>query len=438
MLEFEALPEPSTNLDIKSTVKCDMDKLLSNIFNISDTDVIAVSQYSQRTSEWFNARKNRLTASNFGAALDKNPYCSSDQLLVQLLYKSFSGNKATEYGTTNEPVACRQYINEIEALCKKDNIDASEAPCKKDNIDGTDTFCNKANINEALPETTILGQAPTVEEPQRQCLMEPQLQCLCEKQRQCLEEPHGVIVPSQYTACPDSLSIPDQSLITYTESGLTVSKKYPFLAASPDGIITANHSVCPVCTGYDCGFDNNDATRHQIDVKLNCEFDSKYDLIDSTFDPLTGKISQTNMWQCNEKIPHKFLLEIKCPFRQRLYGKIPTYYYCQIVGAMHIMDLPYTHFYVWTPKKSSLECFPRNDNLWNDVMLPGLLSFYFDRYVPLIFLQWKNLLDNSDPQGPNTNWLIPKNDVDCEYVRTVYRISKSYKNLFAARQSTSD
>jgi hypothetical protein len=193
-----------------------------------------------------------------------------------------------------------------------------------------------------------------------------------------------------------------------------------------------------VCTGYDCGSDSKQPTRHQIDVKLNCEFDSKYDLVDSTFDPLTGKISQTSMWHCNEKIPHQFLLEIKCPFRQRLYGKIPIYYYCQIVGAMHIMNLPYTHFYVWTPKKISLECFPRNDNLWNDVMLPGLMNFYFDRYVPLIFLQWKNLLDNSDTLGPNTNWLIPKNDVDCEYVRTVYRISKSYKNLFATRQITSD
>ena len=104
--------------DIESRIKCEMDTFFSNIFKISDDEVFTVSQYSQRSSEWFNERKNRLTASNFGAALDRNPYCSSDALLVQLLYKSFSGNAATQYGTTNEPIACNQYLDDIEMMGK--------------------------------------------------------------------------------------------------------------------------------------------------------------------------------------------------------------------------------------------------------------------------------------------------------------------------------
>lgn len=379
-----------------------MDTFFSNIFKISDDEVFTVSQYSQRSSEWFNERKNRLTASNFGAALDRNPYCSSDALLVQLLYKSFSGNAATQYGTTNEPIACNQYLDDIEMMGK------TTRPSCPDKLHGNSRLVEQENI----VETHLLEEQPN--DVQEREPAEP--------------EQRGANLDCCYQSEPKMNQ--RTSNVTYRECGLKISKKYPFLAASPDGIIEANYPVCTVCSGYRCGYDGSLENQHQIDVNLNCEFNPKYDLIDYSFDLATGKVSQTPMWHCDQPVPHRFLLEIKCPFRQRLYGKIPIHYYCQILGSMHILDLPYTHFYVWTPKKTSLQCFPRNDDLWNQEILPGLLNFYFDRYAPLLFLQWKNNLDVSDKNGPNTNWLIPKPDVDCEYVRMVYKTCKSYKTVF--------
>ena len=43
---------------------------------------------------WHAGRAFRLTASNFGAAADLNPYCSANDLLQRMLYPSFVSNAA--------------------------------------------------------------------------------------------------------------------------------------------------------------------------------------------------------------------------------------------------------------------------------------------------------------------------------------------------------
>lgn len=70
----------------------------------------------QRSEEWFNARKGKLTGSNIGAALGVNPWKTPEDLVRQMVRdyhgaeSEFVGNIATEYGTLHEPLATMDYM----------------------------------------------------------------------------------------------------------------------------------------------------------------------------------------------------------------------------------------------------------------------------------------------------------------------------------------
>ena len=71
-----------------------------------------MSEYlQQRTPAWLKARRGKLTASNAGAAVGLNPYCSPQQLFEQLTDKvpPFEGNICTRWGNTHEPNAIFEY-----------------------------------------------------------------------------------------------------------------------------------------------------------------------------------------------------------------------------------------------------------------------------------------------------------------------------------------
>ena len=68
----------------------------------------------QRTSEWFEARKGRLTASDAAAALGQNRYCSPDDLLARKANPNSGplpprAQEACDWGTKWEPHAARVY-----------------------------------------------------------------------------------------------------------------------------------------------------------------------------------------------------------------------------------------------------------------------------------------------------------------------------------------
>lgn len=73
----------------------------------------------QRTTEWFAARKGRITASLVGGLLDCAPYMSKDAAFRALvrschgLPDEFEGNIATEYGNNNEELAKSAYELEM-------------------------------------------------------------------------------------------------------------------------------------------------------------------------------------------------------------------------------------------------------------------------------------------------------------------------------------
>lgn len=80
----------------------------------------------QRTQEWFEARKGRITASSVGAILGHAPYATRDDIMRRMVREyhgapeEFEGNIATEYGTRNEAGALTEYImetgNEVRAV----------------------------------------------------------------------------------------------------------------------------------------------------------------------------------------------------------------------------------------------------------------------------------------------------------------------------------
>lgn len=297
-----------------------IDMLFAPVFETTSASLETIRLYDQRSSDWLFSRRMRLTASNFGAAAGLSPYCSPKKLLLQMLFGSFKGNAATEYGSKNEKQACDAYVDAVNSQGK---------------------------------------------------------------------------------------------IIEYRDSGLGISPAFPFLGASPDGIITAQCS----------------SIFRKFPPRLNpVSFDSfhpkialplRFELVSCNFNPDVGLVT-TARWQQPAEFPHEFLLEIKCPFRKRLYGTIPAYYYAQIQGCMEILDLPYTHFYVWTPTCSSLDCYPRNVDFWTEFLRPRLVSFYFEQYMPLAFLESRGELVNRPREGePSEEWLEPSQFFSAEYVETV-------------------
>jgi putative phage-type endonuclease len=69
------------------------------------------SDLDQRTPEWYEARKGLVTASSVGAILNLDPYREPRDVLRQMVRSyhkaepEFTGNAATEYGTSREPGA---------------------------------------------------------------------------------------------------------------------------------------------------------------------------------------------------------------------------------------------------------------------------------------------------------------------------------------------
>lgn len=69
----------------------------------------------QRSEEWFEARRNKVTASMAGAILGLNPYMTREDAMRAMVRESlgepreFTGNLATDWGTNNESGALVDY-----------------------------------------------------------------------------------------------------------------------------------------------------------------------------------------------------------------------------------------------------------------------------------------------------------------------------------------
>lgn len=72
----------------------------------------------QRTEEWFEKRRGRITGSNVGAILGLSKFMKPEDVMRNMVRDwhnyptEFKGNVATDYGTYNEPIAITDYEQE--------------------------------------------------------------------------------------------------------------------------------------------------------------------------------------------------------------------------------------------------------------------------------------------------------------------------------------
>lgn len=96
----------------------------------------------------------------------------------------------------------------------------------------------------------------------------------------------------------------------------------------------------------------------------------------------------------------RILLEIKCPFKKKLYPSIPVYYADQIYLGMSLFRCSYANFVVWTPDKVSIERFPANPDYVKYFMFPKINQFYFREVLPLLVAKEKGMLRMGEVSMP--------------------------------------
>jgi putative phage-type endonuclease len=95
------------------------------------------------------------------------------------------------------------------------------------------------------------------------------------------------------------------------------------------------------------------------------------------------------------------LLEIKCPFKAKLYGRIPQNYYDQISFGMWLTKSEYSDFFVWTPIKCSIQRFIYCPEYVETFLLPAAEKFYINRFMPLLLLKEAGMLKFGQVEIPD-------------------------------------
>lgn len=75
-------------------------------------------------------------------------------------------------------------------------------------------------------------------------------------------------------------------------------------------------------------------------------------------------------------------LEIKCPFKKKLYPVIPPTYFDQIQGSMGFLGLKFWDFVVWTPDNFQVRRYEFDEEYWKTELFPKLENFYMVHFLP--------------------------------------------------------
>jgi len=143
--EYPSLAEPPAPRP-RPVVPITASEVLFNI-RVSPEQARAIAHIPQGSQAWLNARKNRITASNFGAAVHMNKYKSPRGLLKDLLWNTFKGNTATRWGSEHEDVARDAYVAHI-----RREIEAGRSEYTSIRVEETGLHVN--------PELPWLGSSP--------------------------------------------------------------------------------------------------------------------------------------------------------------------------------------------------------------------------------------------------------------------------------------
>jgi len=130
------------------------------------------NEMEQRSPEWFEARKGRITASSVGAILGNSPNATREDVMRRMVREwvgaepEFEGNIATEYGTRNESGALAEYVMETGAEVHGVGFITREdwAGCSPDGLigplGGLEIKCPFGKRKDDDPEFRTLAEQP--------------------------------------------------------------------------------------------------------------------------------------------------------------------------------------------------------------------------------------------------------------------------------------
>jgi putative phage-type endonuclease len=175
----------------------------------------AISAIPQGSQPWLDARKNRLTASNFGAAVGMNKYKSPNGLLKDMLWNTFKGNAATRWGSEHEDVARDAYIARIQS-----EIDEGSSPYTSIRVEETGLFVN--------PSRPWLGSSPdgvvhvTMREDgaKRRFLLEIK----CPYGKKFYDPPVPVYYNCQVQGVMANMDLPYCDFVVWTPTGMQITR----------------------------------------------------------------------------------------------------------------------------------------------------------------------------------------------------------------------
>ena len=130
------------------------------------------------------------------------------------------------------------------------------------------------------------------------------------------------------------------------QSGFMISESYPFLGASPDGVI------------YDPSVTNPFGL-----LEIKCPYAIR------------------NKTPTEAGSSSSFFCELK---DNKLRLKQSHYYYCQVQGQMAVSGRLWCDFVIYTPKDISIERINFDSDFWNKHLLPKLIDFYDNCIAPEI------------------------------------------------------
>ena len=123
------------------------------------------------------------------------------------------------------------------------------------------------------------------------------------------------------------------------ECGLTLHPAFPYLGASPDGIV-------------------DDSTILEIKCPYTGRDKSVKELVNSGYRHI--EMDENNQ------------MKLKCS----------SEYYCQVQGEMALTNRTMTHLVIWTPVDTEIISVPYDTQFWTQELLPKLKNFYVTHICP--------------------------------------------------------
>jgi len=106
----------NTDIGVKEPIVASIDDYYETFVKRTFAECYEEYKAPQRSSKWHLARKHAITASNFGAAVGNNKYCSPKQCTLEKLWSTFSGNSFTQYGTFHENDARDSFLKALSLM----------------------------------------------------------------------------------------------------------------------------------------------------------------------------------------------------------------------------------------------------------------------------------------------------------------------------------